>query len=830
MERVQGLAPRNAVAIQTGSASGIVVVDVDDIDGWSRVLSQYSQVEPNTVTARSQRGGYHYYFEHSEKVADLKSTSHLLGGCVDLRNSGGMIISPPSTFQVPGEPSVREYTWVSGKAPWEQPLSEMPDWLVRALRESGGGGGTVRVTLDAGGGISENAVVTPDIVKQYIVDCFGVLLNRISELKRLESGYVIATSILECHFINGAHKSNRQYLHITHSGEITRRCHDGACSGQTWGAKKLPSNVLTAIRNSFAEQMSAPEKRDITKQRQSKTTPQQRSSNKLDPAELIRTIDASIVDAQPVLNRALKAPVGTEWDIGDSDKSSLIPRCVMCLVNPNHAHEHTGESFLRLNTDMTVDAVCRELGELRLKGPVARSVQTAFHVNVLIQEDTKEYEGLRDEVVSYGLSRGLQREKGSGWVYRPINGLSYALERWKSPEDYVNIVFWGDKEQTFTKRASYFDNLVSYICKADHECFPFLERNMRYYGFRNGVYDVESCEFIPTSDVPWNVVARKYIDQEFTGSTETPLFDSIFRAQGHGDDVLQFVDVCLGRLFGIRDDWQFMLLLYGESGTGKSTVLSVMRSFFEQVGSLSSTFERTFGLSAWYDKEIVLGDDLPVNMTQVLPQAVMQSMISNGELTVVPKGKTAFSVTWKVPLLFATNFALDYIDQGQVSRRVLVLSFLERVRVVAPDLVSRIVREELPAILKRVTMAYKKALELNGGRGVWDFTPPYFIEGQREMRMQSDPVFAFIMEHCEYREGSLVTIKTLKEAIRAKTGKVAPSRISHQAVESADERYKISRIMMCKACGNEGKKGCCDDFKASQRTSTDAVKHMVLRQ
>ncbi|KAJ3335345.1 hypothetical protein HDU93_005764 [Gonapodya sp. JEL0774] len=1597
LETAQSVPARNAIAIQTGAGSGIVVVDVDDVEGWQKILGEKGETAPETVTARSQRGGYHYYFEFTEDIADLKSTSALLGGCVDVRNKGGMIIAPQSAFQVPGEATPREYKWLEGKAPWERGLSDMPGWLVRALRESGGGGGVIR---GQGGQQGEEAVNTPDAVKDFILQTFTIMHGSVGETKKLsgDAGYVIATSVLECPFKKAAHKSNRQYLHITQGGEITRQCHDGECANKSWGTRKVPSEivqtltamfqnggieecvkincgeetpsevknfitknfgleedtlgwtklapngtgyiVMTSVRycpiakdshkqgqqylfvsaggeitrrchdveckekikrrkggryqtpepvmqalralfpldaseedmdigtpvegmevrmeaelieqarqeavmlvnslhkgneemamvhkpeeqifegvmekyykkdakcwlcghgrlvattskdglviqctdceyrspgqgamvvetekykhlgkyfvmvvNQYNQQINvtnvtvaaeptatwmdfaseehvfvhgderlnklflhalsgihewvaklvaelvpigvayadrgwwcfeghrwieaseseaiektvgapkvyllfeeaykhyssvqsertdaataqrakwvrdtltqlgktpyrknvmdqleaqyrrvgrtfvkerddrdellafengvvdldklvdgdedyfregraedyvtlstdydfdrkavdnpdarkvvmdvlekilpdqatrdylltymstmlsgsareqklvfftgdgangkslianalkavlgryaqtikssilmenrngprdgeaptptlaglrtarcvivsevgagarldeemcksltgdediaarglhskktefrfrgkmlllvndlpnmkatgesafamrrrvrvvrgqstfvedrapdpqnhvyvadktlgakvklswfkmallgilferykayraegtikepvavrdatgdylsdsnpvkaffddatvptnaggtkssvvfdafrqwvttnAPEhtaavrmwsltkfsrnlpeplksevlnvdgkcergirrrstsptiESDLYLAKRRLTTAPQASQSKLYPAELIRTIDAGIVEAQPILNRALKVPVGTEWQVGGD--TNLIPRCVMCLVDPKHAHQDTGDSFLRVNLDMTVDAVCRELGERRLRGPVARTVQAAFNIKVPIHHGTKEYEGLRDQVVSYALSRGLQRETGSGWVYKPINGLSYALERWKSPEAYLNIVFRDDDTRTLSKRGHYFDNLVSYLCKVDDECFHFVVRNMRYYGFRNGVYDLEACEFIPGSDVPSNLVARKYIDQEFTGSTETPLFDSIFRDQGHSDEVLRFVDVCLGRLFGIRDDWQFMLMLYGESGTGKSTVLSVMRSFFEQVGSLSSTFERTFGLSAWYDKEIVMGDDLPLNMAQVLPQTVIQTMISNGELTVVPKGKTAFSVKWKVPLLFATNFALDYIDQGQVSRRVLVLSFLERVRVVAPDLVSRIVREELPAVLKRVTTAYKKALELNRGRGVWDFTPAYFIEGQREMRMQSDPVFAFITEHCEYREGSLVTIKTLKEAVKDKTGTVPPSRISHLTVENADERYKIVRIKLCKSCGGEAKKGCCSEYNRAQRTSADAVVNMAL--
>lgn len=46
----------------------------------------------------------------------------------------------------------------------------------------------------------------------------------------------------------------------------------------------------------------------------------------------------------------------------------------------------------------------------------------------------------------------------------------------------------------------------------------------------------------------------------------------------------------------------------------------------------------------------------------------MQSMISNGDVSIAMKGKTAFSMPWLVPLLFVTNYDLGYIDHSQVSR------------------------------------------------------------------------------------------------------------------------------------------------------------------
>ncbi|KAJ3317052.1 hypothetical protein HDU93_004208, partial [Gonapodya sp. JEL0774] len=179
VEAAKALPPRTAIAIQTGSASGIIVLDIDDVDGWQRFLEEKGREAPETVTARSQRGGLHFYFRHNVEFADLKSTSALLGGCADVRNQGGMIIAAPSSFEVPGEAELRRYAWLDGKSPWDREPCDMPPWLAQALRESGG-----KVLGAAKRSVNQQAyvqldgpdtVATPDIVKDFIAQHLAIM-------------------------------------------------------------------------------------------------------------------------------------------------------------------------------------------------------------------------------------------------------------------------------------------------------------------------------------------------------------------------------------------------------------------------------------------------------------------------------------------------------------------------------------------------------------------------------------------------------------------------------------------------------------------------------
>ncbi|KAJ3320139.1 hypothetical protein HDU93_003604, partial [Gonapodya sp. JEL0774] len=253
LETAQGLPARNAIAIQTGASSGIVVVDVDDVEGWQQILVEAGESAPETVTARSQRGGYHYYFQYTENVADLKSTSALLDGCADVRNQGGMIIAPPSAFQVLGESTPRTYSWFEGKSPWDRDLAEMPGWLVNALRSSRGGG-TKRLrpnTVWGHGG--PDTIATPDAVKDFIMESYSILPAYIGGTKCIGEGlgYAIATSILDCCFKKAAHQNNRQYFFVNSGGEMTRRCHDGDCREKVWGYRQVTSEILQILEGMF---------------------------------------------------------------------------------------------------------------------------------------------------------------------------------------------------------------------------------------------------------------------------------------------------------------------------------------------------------------------------------------------------------------------------------------------------------------------------------------------------------------------------------------------------------------------------------------------------
>ena len=119
--------PNANVAIRTGAASGLVVIDVDPPHGGDRsldaLLSDNGQL-PACRTIRTGSGGRHFYFAHpGHPVAN--DSGRRLGAGLDIRGDGGYVIAPPSGHVSGGHYAVAAH---GGEIP------AAPDWLVHMLQ------------------------------------------------------------------------------------------------------------------------------------------------------------------------------------------------------------------------------------------------------------------------------------------------------------------------------------------------------------------------------------------------------------------------------------------------------------------------------------------------------------------------------------------------------------------------------------------------------------------------------------------------------------------------------------------------------------------------
>jgi hypothetical protein len=119
--------PRANVAVRTGSASGLVVVDIDPAHGGDDALAELTAVHgpmPSGRTVRTGSGGRHLYFRHPGGLV-RNDAGRLLGRGIDIRGDGGYVVAPPSRL------GTGSYAVVAHAGT----IPELPEWVLERLAE-----------------------------------------------------------------------------------------------------------------------------------------------------------------------------------------------------------------------------------------------------------------------------------------------------------------------------------------------------------------------------------------------------------------------------------------------------------------------------------------------------------------------------------------------------------------------------------------------------------------------------------------------------------------------------------------------------------------------
>lgn len=103
--------PMANIAIATGEASGVFVLDIDVAEGKNGEVSlaaleaEIGQI-PRSAVVRTGSGGWHIYM----KLPDLsiRNSASKIGQHIDVRGNGGYVVAPPSIHQ-----SGNHYVWES---------------------------------------------------------------------------------------------------------------------------------------------------------------------------------------------------------------------------------------------------------------------------------------------------------------------------------------------------------------------------------------------------------------------------------------------------------------------------------------------------------------------------------------------------------------------------------------------------------------------------------------------------------------------------------------------------------------------------------------------
>lgn len=422
---------------------------------------------------------------------------------------------------------------------------------------------------------------------------------------------------------------------------------------------------------------------------------------------------------------------------------------------------------------------------LNLKRTFAKSYcensdPTYFKYVSLIYEDLKPFQKLIYKMLRYFESNNLR--KVDDWVYKEITIQDKGTHAWTKTRQIIDVIHeqcamttettnW----QLFTSAKDMDARLTEYFVKTKDKRFPTLQKNRHVFSFTNGVYFAVNAEaqgitcnnngtltdlFVPYTsniydDIDNSVVSCKFFNKTFTyednvdnfRKIDTPVLDSIFKYQNLSEEVLDICYMFLGRMLynvGSMDNWQIIPFLLGVGGSGKSTINSVVRDFYqhEDVGIISNNYQKTFGMADIFNKFLFVAPEIKKDWT--IDQAEFQEMVSGGKVNVNIKHKNSTVVDWRTPGMLAGNENPGFVDNASsIQRRVVVIRFDKKVQDGDPHLDKKLAAE-IDCIMRKCNLAYLHYVNGFYHKDFWKFAPAYFLETQKLMAAASNALEAFL--------------------------------------------------------------------------------------
>lgn len=350
--------------------------------------------------------------------------------------------------------------------------------------------------------------------------------------------------------------------------------------------------------------------------------------------------------------------------------------------------------------------------------------------------------------------------------YRQIYHNGYPTHAWKYVMpvtafvyDSINKDTQFEMWQNLTNAKDNAKRAAEYLLNCQDKEFPRLEPDRHLFSWTDGIYDAKKMTFYAydTDPLPSNRVAIKFFEQPFNPhelfsknwyDIETPELQGIFNYQGLDESVSRTVYAMMGKCFyevGEMDRWEVIMFIKGVAGSGKSTIGKFLKEIYPatDIAILSSNIEKKFGLQPIFDKLLWLCFEVKGNWG--LDQGDFQCMISGEEIPVAMKHKTAVTTLWKTPgMLMGNEVARSWLDAaGSMTRRILVLEFLKKVKQADTTLGSKI-RERLAATIHKCNMAYRTLVDYCGSAGIWDKLPDYFKTTRQKLASTINPLEDFL--------------------------------------------------------------------------------------
>lgn len=197
----------------------------------------------------------------------------------------------------------------------------------------------------------------------------------------------------------------------------------------------------------------------------------------------------------------------------------------------------------------------------------------------------------------------------------------------------------------------------------------------RYIAFKNGVYDLDTDEFLDFS--PEYIITNK-INYNYVPDAYSEIVDITLDKLACGDEkIRQLLEELIGFTFYRRNELRKAFILIGDKSNGKSTYLDMIKTLLGDENTTALDLKDLgdrFKTAELFGKLACIGDDIG---DEFIPNpASFKKLTSGDRLTVEKKGQDPFDFNSYAKLLFSANNIPRIKDKsGAVISRLIIIPF-----------------------------------------------------------------------------------------------------------------------------------------------------------
>ena len=491
------------------------------------------------------------------------------------------------------------------------------------------------------------------------------------------------------------------------------------------------------------------------------------------------------------------------------------------------------------------------------------------------EDDLNDFEILCDLMIKYAQKRNYKRS--GGYIMKPKSDIPIVYERLCLYRDFLNEVFTSTKNdyyyRLYRKSPRNYNNLMTYLQSFDDKDFNYIEIDHHIFAFKNGYIDISNLnnikfipykkmkEITPTTtvyhDYNFEISWLKMFDNDTIPNLPTPRFDKLLTYQFKNDEPEKFQEIytiflgMAGRLhypLNQYDKFNCMLFIKGGSNTGKSTTGNILMNNHQNVGTISSKMEDTFGLESFIENKnkTIYCSDLPQNFHRKMDKGDLQKIISGESLSISRKGKVAVNnYPWTAPAFFIGNYFPAYNDSsGAIPRRLCIFFMNNPVKERDNTFEKDCITKESHFILLKSLYYYRKLIKKFDGKTFEDWGIQYFKKGFSELMTTCNHLYNFLtlapgdFDYWPiYLKGAEMPLKG-KHGFKSKYEKYLYFEKAKQRKWIKDPTtlgrcgFKLISKNICGNCGTictiDRKETCCENFTENNIREKEYILNMKI--